>query len=424
MAAFGTSVLFITDEAGVGITFQTVHLSECHIGEDSRGRVNRLYREYRLTGHQAVEFFGDDTPAEIRTAMEKEPGKQFTFLHAVFPRREIRGPAGFATSMPWASIYFWMDKKQRIREGGFEEFPYLAPRWRKLPGERYGRSPSIEVMPAIKLLNVEKKTTVRAARKQVSPPLMIKEGSLVGKLDLGENGINQFRASFGGEDPVKALETGGQPALGVDMMTLEQQIIERAFFIDVLTTPLSDRMTATEILQRREEQLRQLGPILSRLLSELLSPLVDRVFALMARRSIAAWRVGRDGMLPLPPPELIANDNARIEADYVSPISTAQKTVEIEAMARVLDMTDRVLAYDPDVATTVNGEAVIRRTAKVQGAPADMLNSPEVVSAERQRRAEQRAAQAAAEQAAVEAGAVKDLAQAGQAAAPTDRRAA
>jgi hypothetical protein len=37
-------------------------------------------------------------------------------------------------------------------------------------------------------------------------------------------------------------------------------------------------MTATEVIQRNEEKMRLLGPVLGRLQSELLKPLIDRVF--------------------------------------------------------------------------------------------------------------------------------------------------
>ena len=37
-------------------------------------------------------------------------------------------------------------------------------------------------------------------------------------------------------------------------------------------------MTATEVLQRNEEKMRILGPVMGRIQSELLEPMINRVF--------------------------------------------------------------------------------------------------------------------------------------------------
>ena len=44
------------------------------------------------------------------------------------------------------------------------------------------------------------------------------------------------------------------------------------------------QMTATEVIQRNEEKMRLLGPVLGRLQSELLKPLIDRVFAILLKK--------------------------------------------------------------------------------------------------------------------------------------------
>jgi hypothetical protein len=43
--------------------------------------------------------------------------------------------------MPVASIYIERKTKHVLQNGGFEEFPYAVPRWYKVAGEKYGRSP-------------------------------------------------------------------------------------------------------------------------------------------------------------------------------------------------------------------------------------------------------------------------------------------
>ena len=58
------------------------------------------------------------------------------------------------------------------------------------------------------------------------------------------------------------------------------------FHIDQLVVTENRNMTATEVLQRQEEKMRILGPVLGRLQSELLSPLITRVFNIMLRNQL------------------------------------------------------------------------------------------------------------------------------------------
>ena len=59
------------------------------------------------------------------------------------------------------------------------------------------------------------------------------------------------------------------------------------FHVDqLLSTEDKKNMTATEILQKQDEKMRILGPVLGRLQSELLNPLIIRVFNIMLRQQL------------------------------------------------------------------------------------------------------------------------------------------
>jgi len=418
LLGFGTAIMFVPETIWLDSVFQTLHLSECYLDTDAEGRVVALYRHYRLRPWQAIDFFGRDALPETLLAAADAPAshnKPFQFLHAVFPRaQDPAPPAGPAGRLPYASVYMELESKTVLRDGGFPEFPFMTPRWRKMPGERYGRSPAIDVMPAIKLLNTEKKTTVRAAQKMVDPPLQMPDDGFMDPVVMNANAINEFRAGLSPNDRITPIQTGGRPDLGIDMMGLEVDIIDRAFLMDLLVTPLQDRMTATETLQRRDEQFRQAGPLVGRSRMEFAAPLVERLLAIAIRMSQAAWAAGTDGLLPLPPPGLLAGGD--IQADFIGPIGTAQKRLIVENTDRVLDTVDRVAVYDPGIGDILDGERIVRSTATAQGLPAEMLNSSDRFAAARQARADAAAAEEAAAVQASQAGAVKDIAQAAAAA--------
>ena len=71
------------------------------------------------------------------------------------------------------------------------------------------------------------------------------------------------------------------PGLGLDILESIGEEIKEHFFINQLRIIEQDRMTATEIIQRRDEQFRSFGSILSRIFFEGLQPQLNRLFGMI-----------------------------------------------------------------------------------------------------------------------------------------------
>ena len=140
--------------------------------------------------------------------------------------------------------------------------------------------------------------------------------------------------------------------------------IREGFFIDQLQLQQGPQMTATEVLQRTEEKLRLLGPVMGRLQSELLSPLINRVFGLLARQ----------GKLP-PVPEVLQNSDYSIE--YVSPLARAQKQIEANSLMRVFEIGSPILQLQPESGRVFKGEDTIRWLMGLFGVPITLTESAE-----------------------------------------------
>jgi len=57
--------------------------------------------------------------------------------------------------MKFASTYICIEGKNVMQEGGYRTFPISAGRYEQAPGEVYGRSPAMMVLPALKTLNAD-----------------------------------------------------------------------------------------------------------------------------------------------------------------------------------------------------------------------------------------------------------------------------
>ncbi|MEW5723047.1 MAG: portal protein, partial [Thermodesulfobacteriota bacterium] len=60
-----------------------------------------------------------------------------------------------------------------LREGGYEEFPFMVPRWDVSGADVYGRSPGMDCLADVKMLNDVCKSLVKGVHKGVDPPMLV-----------------------------------------------------------------------------------------------------------------------------------------------------------------------------------------------------------------------------------------------------------
>ena len=124
-------------------------------------------------------------------------------------------------------------------------------------------------------------------------------------------------------------------------------------------------MTATEVIQRNEEKMRILGPVLGRLQSELLQPMILRVFNIMLRNNLF-----------LQAPEILANQE--IDIEYVSPMALAQRSQELTNLMRGLEMFAQIAPLAP-VQDYIDENGLIKNIISLLGLPAKMIKSDKEV---------------------------------------------
>jgi hypothetical protein len=375
LVVFGTSCMFIEMDKG-DLRFSTRHISEFYAQEDQFGMVNTVFRMYRMTAEQAVERFGIENVSDfIKKKVEKNPDEEVEILHAVMPRTERDVTKGNNKNMPFMSAYLCMQTKMIMSEGGFEELPYVVPRFLKATGEVMGRSPAMTALPDVKMLNLMSKTIIQAAQKQIDPPLLVPDDGFLLPIRTQPGGLNFFRA--GSRDTITPLQTGANIPIGLNMEEQRRAAIRQAFYVDQILFSGQPGMTATEVVQRQEERMRVIGPVLGRLMNEMLRPMIDRVFSLMLR----------DGMLAEPPEILQGRD---IDIEYVSPLAKAQKSNSLNNTMRALEIL-LPLAQSLPVGDHIDPDGLVEHVTDALGVPKTTLRSSREVAETRKQRAEQEA---------------------------------
>jgi len=372
LITFGTAAMFIEEDQTDLLKFSTRHINEIYITENDKGRIDTVYRRFKITLRAAAQQFGGSLSEEAKNKVEKDPFDEIDILHAVYPRIEFNPAKKDKQNMEFESVYLEYKNGNELSVGGFVEFPFVVPRYLKASHEIYGRSPAMTALPDVKMLNEMSKTTIKAAQKQVDPPLLVPDDGFLLPVRTVPGGLNFYRS--GTRDRIEPLNIGANNPLGLNMEEQRRTAIRNVFYVDQLLLQQGPQMTATEVIQRNEEKMRLLGPVLGRLQSELLKPMIDRCFAILLRNNQFA-----------PAPDFLSGQD--IEIEYVSPLAKAQKSTELSSITRAIEILGSLANVAP-VFDYINFDALVKHVADLVGVPQKVLKLQSQVNAEREQQAQ------------------------------------
>lgn len=378
LVTFGTAVMFVdTDKEGT-LRFSTRHISECYVSEDEFGRVDTVFREFKMPARAAVAQFGEENITQrLLKKSQDDPYEMVELLHVVMPRYDRDTVKIDAKNKPVASIYLDPGDKKIISESGFDEFPYMVPRFRKASYENgYGRSPAMTALADIKMLNEMSKAVIQAAQLQIHPPLLVPDDGFILPVRTVPGGLNFYRS--GTRDRIEPLNIGANNPLGENQLEQRRTAIRAAFYVDQLVTGNRPGMTATEVIQKSTEKMRILAPLTGRLQSELLRPLIDRIFNLISKKKGFA-----------PAPETMAGNE--IDIEYVSPLAKAQRQGDIQASLELFQFLAPLMQVDPNVVDFLDVDGLAKHIIKTTGVPASVVRGAEEVAVIREQKQQMQA---------------------------------
>ena len=372
LIAFGTACLMIEEDQDDVLLFSARHIKEIYIQENKKGFVDTLYRRFKMPVGAALDKFGiENVSKDIINKARKTPFDDVELVHVIRPRNDFDPNKKDKANMPFQSIYMEYETGHIISIGGFKENPYVIPRYLKASTETYGRSPGMNALPDVKVLNKMVENALKAAAKQIDPPLLIPDDGMIAPVRMSPGSINYYRA--GSRDRIETLQIGQATSTTLNNENQRRDAIVKMFHVDQLVIAENRNMTATEVLQRQEEKMRILGPVLGRLQSELLSPLIIRIFNIMLRKGLFQ-----------PAPDILQSQELNIE--YVSPMALAQRSQELQSIMRGLELFGSMAQTMP-VMDYIDENGFIKQIINILGLPAAMIKSDAEVQQIRQERA-------------------------------------
>lgn len=335
--AFGTECLLMEEHPVDVVRFYPITCGQYRIASGADGRVDTIFRECQFTAIQMVEKFGaNKVSKEVKRQAEERPFTYVTVMHVIEPRHHRDINKKDSLNMPWASVWFEKRAKETIlRESGFEMFPGAVPRWSLRGSTPYGFGPGHGTLGAVKMVNELEKSGLKGLHQMVEPALVVPR-KYRGVIDMTPAALNP--ADSGEDIAIRRLFEVNLPLRDLEAkVDAISRNIERAFYNDMflLISNLDRRdITATEILERKEEKLLMLGPTIERQIKEKLDPCVDFVFKTALKR----------GIIPPPPEEL---QGMSLKVEYVSVLAQAQKLIDAQSLRAYRDEVGWAASLNP-----------------------------------------------------------------------------
>ena len=427
-AGFGTAAMSIEETLDGKVIHSRVYPTGSYwIAQNEYGVVDTFYREFRMTVWQLWKKFGPegDYSQAVKSMMDNgqwqewiDVGHMVSPNVAYDPRSKARGRKQFSSC--WYEIgmssysgaqmaYAAQVENKFLFKSGFDKFPFLVARWNLVEGEVWGIDcPGMTALGDLKSLQIGERRSWQFIEKGYNPhfvgPTALKTQGSKGYLPGDTTWIDETQ---GGASlrPLHDINPGWVSPLEQKLTETRRRIYQdlfydlfRAFdFID----PAKD-ITATEIMERKNEKLAQLVPMLGQLSRSTLKPLIDMTFDIM-------WK---QGMLDEPPSSL-AGKNLSVE--FIGVLAQAQRASVASPVEQLIGMMLPFAQLDPNAVPLfdkIDFDQAIDEIAHAKGVAATVVRSDEQVAAIREGRAQ--AMQNAQQMQAIEQGAkaAKDLAQA------------
>lgn len=393
---FGQSPMSIMPHAEMGVTCKPYTIGTYVLDVGADGMVNTFGYKYKMSVLQLVEKFGlENLPPNIQDEYNRDNvgASKYTVCWLIEPNDE-RMPSGVgAKNMPYRSVYCieGSDSDHILYAGGFRKFPIPVARWHVLGLVPYGIGPGWFAEGDSKMLQVQYGDVSDGVSLSVRPPLKSTEAALNYGINQIPGGVTVVEATKdAGVDPLYQVQLNIRDAMSLTAET--RQRIEKYYGADLFRMfDMMDKgqMTAREVIERSQEKLQILGPVVERMQYEFLSPIVERYFDILAQA----------GALPPLPQGLPNIEGQEIKLEYTSPLAQAQKMSGLTAIEQGVAFVANVAQISPDTVKKVDWLEAADRYLDMLGVPASIIRPDDTVqqeiAAERQQAQQQQQAEMA-----------------------------
>ena len=382
--AFGQAPLGIFPDHQYGVHFVPYPIGSYAMENGPDGTVQTFCRHYKMSAAQLVDKFGvENVPENIRNEVTNGPGikADHTVIWYVGTNRHHDPQKLGSFHLPYISVYYLEGsaEDEYLHVGGFHEWPVPVARYLITGNESYGKGPGWFAEGDAKILHLLEKDKLTMVELSVKPPVVADDS-------LGIKGINLVpggKTFVQQKDAITPLfQVQGNLDHLREVVTDVTTRIKRAYSADLfmMLDQQEKSMTAREVLERTQEKMNILGPVVQRMQFEFLGRIIERVYNILDRAH----------MFPEPEDEEMAEilRDQELKIEYISPLAQAQKMSGLVNIEQGVAFLAQIAQFNQDILDKMNWNETINRYFDMLGAPAAIKRTDDEYEAIQQQKQE------------------------------------
>ena len=295
----GTSIMLVEPAPITSrspLKFTALDLKSVVLGDSGTGELDTVYRTQEFEYAGLVNVF-----PSAKEYVDSKSSTKFTVLEYIRPMD--------GKYMYTAILKEGASSPEVLKSIEYSSPPFIAFRWQKANGEKYGCSPIMKALPDIKTANKVVELTLKNATISVTGIWQADDDGVLNPATI--------RLTPGTIIPKAVGSSGLQPLkspgdFNMSNMVLEklQQRIRRALLADVFSSSIS--RTATEINENSMRSRQVLNAVYERIVQEFFNPLLDRVYDILYQKGLVPDVVELDLRLDVHSPIERLGDMAKL----------------------------------------------------------------------------------------------------------------
>lgn len=383
--AFGQAPLGIFPDRQYGVHFVPYPIGSYAMENGPDGSVQTFCRKLKMSAVQMADKFGEENlPENIRAEIANSPALKahHTVVWYVAPNRNYDPQKLGSFHLPYLSVYYVEGSAEGdfLHVGGFHEWPVPVARYLIMGNESYGKGPGWFAEGDAKVLHLLEKDKLTMVELSVKPAFAVDANLATKGINLVPGG-KTFVEQRDAVTPLFQVQGNLDHLLQVVADATER--IKRAYSADLFMMLDSQEksMTAREVLERTQEKMNILGPVVQRMQFEFLGRIIERVYNILDRAR----------MFPEPEDEetqeLLRNQELKIE--YISPLAQAQKMSGLVNIEQAVAFVAQIAQFNQAALDKVDWNETINRYFDMLGAPAAMKRTDDEYLAIQQKKEEE-----------------------------------
>lgn len=313
----GTATMKIDEEDSfeMPFSFHAVSPKGISFEEGPNGTIETHWRKFSVKARNVTRTWKGFKPStELQSIIDDKPDSNVSICEGVAYSE------GKYYGLAWREgedSYSWSEEFD-------ESSPFVTGRWAKASGEVRGRGPAMQTYPDVRSLNKVKEFTLQTAALSIAGMWTAVDDGVTNPYNITVSpGVIIPVGSNSSTNPsISKLDTTTDLNFAQFQIEDLRDSIRRAFFND-LRDPTGPVRSATEVAIEARELAQRIGSAFGRLQTEVLVPILKRVFYILQKKGLVN----------------IAVDGFNTTLKFTSPLAAAQDQEDLMAIQQAVEFT-------------------------------------------------------------------------------------